>query len=418
MSWTRIARTARDEDRSRRRWGWAILAVVLAAAALASYLVVPRVTSDRITVMLPTVAGLYPGDDVRVLGIPVGAVASITPQARDVKVELRVDRSQRIPATAQAVVLNQSLVSGRFVQLTPPYTGGPALHDGSVIPIDRTAVPVEWNEVEAQLLEVSERLAPGLDDVRGPLGDTVSSASANLSGRGESLRDTLGSLSAALSSVSDGRTDLFGMIRNLQVFVSALADSDAQIVSFNNRMMSVTGILDANRDDLASALTSLDGSLGKVKDFIADNRAGMTDALRQLGDVAQTLADHRDDVAQALHVAPTALANLNNIYQPAQNSVVSALAMSNFANPVQFICSSIAAAEQTTAKRGAELCVEHLGPLLRLLTMDYPPIASNPTRGVGALPDQLVYSGVTPPAGRTPARPKSVADMLVPGGRR
>ena len=69
------------------------------------------------------------------------------------------------------MVLNQSLVSGRFVQLTPPYTGGPALHDGSVIPIDRTAVPVEWNEVEAQLLEVSERLAPGLDDDREMGGD-------------------------------------------------------------------------------------------------------------------------------------------------------------------------------------------------------------------------------------------------------
>ncbi|MGO3327293.1 MAG: MCE family protein [Gordonia sp. (in: high G+C Gram-positive bacteria)] len=405
---------------SAKKWGWAFLGLLVVAAAVFSYLLVPKVTTDRLTVIFPSAAGLYPGDDVRVLGMPVGSVESITPRAEDVVVELRVDRSQSIPASAQAVVLNQSLVSGRFVQLTPPYTDGPRLGDGATIPIERTAVPVEWNEIEQQLLDVSEQLKPSADEVSGPLGDTVSSAAKNLSGQGETLHDTLSSLSAALRTVSDGRTDLFSTVKNLQVFVSALADSDAQIVSFNKRMVSVTSILDANRDDIAGAMDSLDSSLGQVRTFIADNRGGMTDALTRLGDVTETLAAHRDNIAQVLHTAPTALANLNNIYQPAQNSVVSALAMSNFANPVQFICSSIAAAEATTAERGAKLCVKYLGPLLRLLTMDYPPLSSNPTRGVGAKPDQLVYSGVTPPSGQKGSghRPTSVKQMLVPGGGR
>ncbi|WP_051198439.1 MCE family protein [Gordonia shandongensis] len=397
------------------RWRWAILGILVIGAALISYLVVPRVTTTALTVVFPSAAGLYPGDDVRVLGIPVGTVESITPRADDVVVDLRVDRSQSIPEGARAVVLNQSLVSGRFVQLTPAYTGGPALSDGATIPIERTAVPVEWTEIERQLLEVSEQLAPDAEEIRGPLGDAVTSAATNVDGRGASLRDTLSSLSSAMKTVSDGRDDLFSTVRNLQVFVSALADSDAQIVSFNRRMMSVTSILDANRDDISGAIDSLDSSLGRVERFIAENRGGMTDALKRLGDVTETLAERRDDIAQVLHTAPTALANLNNIYQPAQNSVVSALAMSNFANPVQFICSSIAAAEATTAERGARLCVEHLGPLLRLLTMDYPPLSSNPTRGVGATPDQLVYSGVTPPSGRSAKRtPRSVGEMLVP----
>lgn len=404
---------------SRTRWGWAFLGLLVVAAALISYLAVPRVTTNGLTVILPSAAGLYPGDDVRVLGMPVGSVESITPRADDVIVKLRVDSDQSIPESAQAVVLNQSLVSGRFVQLTPPYTDGPALADGATIPIDRTAVPVEWNEIQTQLLKVSQQLKPSIDEVSGPLGDTVASAADNLDGQGENLHRTLSSLSAALRTVSDGRTDLFAMVKNLQVFVSALADSDAQIVSFNKRMVSVTSILDANRDDISGAIDSLDSSLGQVQQFIADNRGGMTDALTRLGDVTETLASHRDNIAQVLHTAPTALANLNNIYQPAQNSVVSALAMSNFANPVQFICSSIAAAEATTAERGAKLCVKYLGPLLRLLTMDYPPLSSNPTRGVGATPDQLVYSGVTPPSGSsTGTRPKTVKQMLVPGADR
>lgn len=55
---------------------------------------------------------------MRVLGVRVGKVGSITPRAGDVKVTLDVDRSTAIPADARAVVVAQSLVSGRFVRST------------------------------------------------------------------------------------------------------------------------------------------------------------------------------------------------------------------------------------------------------------------------------------------------------------
>ncbi|HET8993933.1 MAG TPA: mammalian cell entry protein, partial [Rhodococcus sp. (in: high G+C Gram-positive bacteria)] len=117
-----------------------------------------------------------------------------------------------------------------------------------------------------------------------------------------------------------------------------------------------------------------------------------------------------------------ALSNLQSIYQPAHNTVVSALALSNFANPAQFVCSALAAAEQVDAHTGSELCVQYLGPILPLLTMDYPPVRINPTRGVGALPDQLVYTepdlapqaGVAPPPAPVVA-PLDLADLLLPG---
>lgn len=407
-----------------RRWRWPALLLIVSLCLVGSYLLIPRVTTDRITVHLPAAVGLYAGDDVRVLGITVGTVTSVTPRDDRVDVELAVKKSQPIPAQATAVVLNQSLVSGRFIQLTPAYTGGDTLADGATIGVERTAVPVEWNEIADQLQKVATQLGPSARDVDGPFGDVINSAANNLDGQGQTLRSTLTSVSAALQTVSQGRTDLFGIVRNLQIFVSALAGSDAQIVSFNNRMMSVTGILDNNRDDLSAALGSLDGTLGQVRDFIRDNRSGMTQALQRLGTVAETLATKRDDIAQVLHVAPTALANLTSIYQPAHNTVVSALAMTNFANPVQFVCSAIAAAEATTAERGANLCVRYLGPLLRLLTMDYPPIAANPTRGVSALPGQVIYSGVAAPGNSagsrvnpTPTRVKSIAQLLVPGQR-
>ncbi|WP_045823195.1 MCE family protein [Williamsia herbipolensis] len=403
---------------------WAILAAIVALAAVVSYAVVPRLTTYSVRVELASATGLYVGDDVRVVGVRIGEVSEVHPRVDHAEVVLRLDRARPVPAEATAVVLNQSLVSGRFVQFTPAWTSGARMTDGAVVPIARTAVPVEWNEVTAQLERVSKALAPRNGETRGAVGALVDSAAANLRGQGGALNSTLGSLSAALRTISDGRTDLFGVVRNLAVFVEALSDSDQQIVSFNRRMASVTAVLDRNRDDIGSALGDLDVSLGEVRSFVKDNRPGLSDALKNLNLVAGELASHRDDLAQVLHVTPTALANLNNIYQPAHNSITSALALSNFANPVQFVCSAIAAAQQSSAERGASLCVRYLGPLLSLLTADYPPIAFNPTRGVGALPDQLVYSEPslrpgTPSArkGATPSTP-DLPSMLVPQGGR
>lgn len=270
----------------------------------------------------------------------------------------------------------------------------------------RTAVPVEWDEIKDQLSQLAKAVGPTPSSPQGPLEALVDVGAANLDGEGASLHETITNLSEAMDTIADGEGDLFAVIRNLQIFVTALSQSGQQIVTFNDRMATVTDILNGNSDDMASALDSLDFALGRVEQFVRDNRGRLNTSLDGLATVSATLAQQRDGIEQVLHVAPTALANLQGIYQPAHNSVVSALALSNFANPINFVCSAIAAAEQVDAQEGSRLCVEYLGPLLESVKMDYPPIATNPTRGVGALPDQLVYS------------PPSLANLMIPGGPR
>ena len=103
--------------------------------------------------LFTTAVGLYPGDEVRVVGVPVGKIDSIEPRATDVKITMSVQRrregARRCPGHHRA----PNLVSARFVQFTPAYTGGgrPAMADGAEIGLDRTGVPVEWDEVKEQL---------------------------------------------------------------------------------------------------------------------------------------------------------------------------------------------------------------------------------------------------------------------------
>lgn len=100
---------------------------------------------NTITAYFPTATSIYPGDEVRVSGVKVGKIDSITPEGTQTKMTLKVDRGVPVPADAKAVIVAQNLIAARYVQLTPAYRNGagPTMRDGAVIPSDRTAVPVD-----------------------------------------------------------------------------------------------------------------------------------------------------------------------------------------------------------------------------------------------------------------------------------
>ncbi|MDT7750803.1 MAG: phospholipid/cholesterol/gamma-HCH transport system substrate-binding protein, partial [Pseudonocardiales bacterium] len=84
----------------------------------------------RLTAYFDRAVGLYDGSDVRVLGVKVGTVRDVTPEGPLVRVDLTVDPKYPIPAGASAAIIASSLVSDRYVQLTPAYLDGPTMATG------------------------------------------------------------------------------------------------------------------------------------------------------------------------------------------------------------------------------------------------------------------------------------------------
>lgn len=410
------------------------LALVAALLAVAAFVYFSRLGKQTIVGKFVSTTGLYAGDDVRVLGVNVGKVDKVEPGGDSSTVTMTVDSGVHIPADAKAVIIAQSLVSARFVQLTPVYAGGPEMADDATIPLERTAVPVEWDDIKTELTKLSEALGPKGSDEQGSFGRLVNTAADNLDGNGAKLKSTLRELSQTISILSDGRTDLFSTIRNLQVFVSALANSNEQIVQFGGRLASVSDVLATNSDELGTALNDLDVAVGDLQRFITDNGAALSESVGRLADATQVLADKRPEIEKVLHNAPTALVNFNNIYKPAQGTLTGAVALNNFGNPVNFLCGATEGLETNESQKSADLCVQYLAPVLSTLAMNYPPILTNPATGVGAFPNQITYS---PPslADSIPAQPKAAAptslfrgpsvnvpkdlgSLLMPGGGR
>jgi phospholipid/cholesterol/gamma-HCH transport system substrate-binding protein len=297
--------------------------------------------SERtVTAHFSRTVGLYAGSDVRVLGVKVGRVEKVTPEGTSVRVVMHVDSSVKVPADAIAVITAPSVVSDRYVQLAPVYTDGAVMADHADIPSNRTAVPVELDEIYSALNQLNVALGPTGANKNGALSDLVDTAAANLDGNGSALGQSIDALATATKTLADGSSDLFGTVKNLQVFSKALADNDAQVRAFNNQLAAVAGQLADERQSLGAALTNLASALSDISTFIQQNKDALHRDISGLATVAGTLADQKGALDEILAVTPTALSNLNHTYNPGSGTLDTRNNFANLADP-SIVCSLI-----------------------------------------------------------------------------
>ena len=418
---------------TRRRLTGVLLVVLIVSAA--AFLL--RETFFRpltITAYFSSATGIYPGDDIRVVGVKVGTIESVQPQPNRARLVLRVNRNVPIPADAKAIIVSQNLVAARYVQLTPAYhKSGPKMRDGTSIDVDRTAIPVEWDEVSTQLTRLATELGPTGGVSSTSVSRFIDSAANALDGNGDKLRQTLGQLSGISRILANGSGNIVDVIKNLQNFVSTLRDSNQQIVLFQNRLATLTAVVNDSRSDLDAALSNLSVAVGEVQRFVAGTRDKTSEQLQRLANITQILVDHRMDLENILHAAPTSFANGYNIYNPNTPGAMGSFIIQNFSNPTHFICDAIGAVANITAGESGKLCSEYLGPGARTANFNELPIPTNLILQQIATPGKIIYAeprlapgaeGPAPvPPGEPPAvsaytgmgePPKSLPELLLP----
>jgi phospholipid/cholesterol/gamma-HCH transport system substrate-binding protein len=371
----------------------------------------------RIVAYFDNSNGLFAGDEVRILGVPVGEIEAIEPQPERAKVTIWVRDNYPVPADATAVILSPQLVTARAIALTPAYTEGAKMADGAVIPQDRTAVPVEWDDLRNQLEKLADALQPTQPGGVSTLGAFINTAADNVRGQGPTIRDTVIKMSQAFSALGDHSGDLFATVKNLSVLVSALQSSSDLMAQLNINLAAVTSLVADDPDEIGRAVADLNTAVSDVKTFVADNRETIGTTSDKLAAVTQTVVGSMDDIKEALHLAPTATANLSNIYQPAQAALTGALAVNNMSNPIDFICGAVQAASRLGAEQSAKLCVQYLAPIVKNRQYNFLPFGANFLVGAQARPNEVTYSEewmrpdyVPPP----PAPPPLPAEAVSP----
>lgn len=370
----------------------AALTVMMVAGGVLALRTLNHLNQTNVVGYFENSNALFPGDDVRILGVPVGRVTKVEPQPDGVKVSFWFDRTYQVPAEANAAILSPMLVTGRAIQLTPAYSGGPTMGDGAVIPRKRTAVPVEWDQVRDQLKRLSDMLKPTTPGGVSTLGAFVNTAADNLRGQGGAIRETIIKLSQTMSILGDHSGDIFSSFKNLSILVTALRGSSDVLGQLNENLATVTGLLADDPTKIGDAFTDMNSVIGDVKDFTENNLSTIGTTADKLTSISTALNESLDDIKQTLHVAPSTVQNFNNIYEPANGAFTGALAVNNFANPISFLCGAIQAASRLGAEQSAKLCVQYLAPIIKNRQYNFPPLGENLLVGVQARPNEVTYS--------------------------
>lgn len=351
-----------------------------------------RANQTRITAYFENTNGVYVGDDVMILGVRVGTIETIEPRPKDAKVTFTVDTSYKVPADVNAVIISPTLVTARAIQLTPAYTSGPAMSSGGVIPLERTAVPVEYDDLRDQLQKLTDALQPTQPGGVSTLGSFINTAADNVRGQGAQIREALIQMSQTFSALGDHSDDLFGTVKSLSTLVKGLQSSTDLMRQLNISLASVTGLLANDPSEVDRAVGDLNAVVTEATTFVSQHREALGTASDKITSISQALADSIDDIKQTLHITPTAFSNFINIYEPASASITGALSFANFANPISFICGAIQAASRLNNEQSAKLCVQYLAPIVKNRQWNFPPIGGSPMVGAEARPNEVTFS--------------------------
>jgi phospholipid/cholesterol/gamma-HCH transport system substrate-binding protein len=329
-----------------------VLAVVAVLAVAVALVLVMLPDQDRkfVTASFPRTVSLYEGSDVRILGVPVGKVESVQPSGTDVTVRMWYDAKYKVPADANAVIVSPAIVGDRFVQLTPVYTGGPVMAASATLSDEQTSTPLELDEIYQSIDDLTVALGPDGANSEGALTRLLDTTADNFAGQGEQFNQTIKDLGKLTGTLDNNKDELFGTVRQIERFVSALADNDRTVRRFNESLASAAQMLEGERDDLAASLRNLGVAMQQVTSFVRENRDKLAENIDGLNVVSKILVKQRDALSETLNTAPLALNNLFHTYNPSTGTLdTRANVGENIGqlenDPEAFLCSILAQAD-------------------------------------------------------------------------
>ncbi|WP_063002644.1 MCE family protein [Nocardia mikamii] len=294
-----------------------VLMIISAALAGCASGPIAGVTDPTITLtaQFPSASGLYVGNSVDVLGMRVGKVVGIADHATRVDVTMKVDKWLKIPAGAQAVTVSDSLLTDRHVELTPVYRQGPVLHDGAVLGLDHTKVPVEFDS----LLAMGDKLATSLGGDgkgQGPVAGLLDVGSHIAAGNGNDLRDAMSELSRALRLGPDNgqatRAAVTRIVQNLDTLTAAASRNDKALREFGSGLHTLSDILADQNLGSGDTGAKLNQIIVAISGLLEHNRGALQKLAANAGTTTKSLADYNDNLAEFLDVFPLVTDNAYN----------------------------------------------------------------------------------------------------------
>ncbi|GJN95973.1 mammalian cell entry protein [Mycobacterium marinum] len=230
------------------------------------------------------VSRLKPGETVRIAGVRVGTVNSISLRT-DKKVLVKFDADRNIVLTTgtRAVVRYLNLVGDRYLELVDGPGSTKTLPAGSQIPIERTAGALDLDLLLGGLKPVTQGLNP----------QDVNALSASLiqifQGEGSTLESLLSKTSSFTNALADNNETVQALIDNLNVVVDTVNREGTKFSGAIDRLERLISALSQDRDTIGAAITALDNGTTSIADLLGRARAPLAGTVDQLNRLAPLL---------------------------------------------------------------------------------------------------------------------------------
>lgn len=238
--------------------------------------------------------GLYPGSPVRLLGLDIGRVTDVDNEEGLVVVRMQLDAGTRLPADVGATIIPLTLLGERYVQFGPTWRSGPVLGDGDRIPLSRTRVPAEIDDLLRSLQDFMGAVDPDR------AGDVVTNLASILDGRGADINLLIENASGTLGLLADEGEDLAAIITSLRELSSTLKGRTDSIESLIRNYELVSQVLIDNREDLDGVITELDRATVELAGLLAAHGDPLREDVRILADTTAIVGANAENLELTL----------------------------------------------------------------------------------------------------------------------
>lgn len=235
-----------------------VLFVVIAVSAVVyaggKYAGLDRLFGSRgylVTVQLADSGGIFTNAEVTYRGVAVGRVSELRVNDTGVQVDLDIESSMAdIPADTTAVVANRSAIGEQYVDLRPQRDGAPHLENGSVIPVERTAIPPAAENVLANLDNLVRSIPT---ESLGTMVDELHLAVGNV---GPDLQRLLDAANSLATTATEHLPQTTGLISDGRIVLARQqADAD-KLISFSSGLRRISEQLRTSDLDLRQVIAA------------------------------------------------------------------------------------------------------------------------------------------------------------------
>lgn len=267
--------------------------------------------------IMPDTVGLYVNNPVTQMGVPVGKVTAVTPEALHVRVNFTVDETRLLPDDVKAVIRSGSILADRSLELAGTYDAGRPLPAAECIPLGRSFTPKSLSQIIGASTDFINAINPqGSTNTS----DVLTGIDRAFHGQGADINKLLSSASGLLDSPDRAIGDIGSIVKNLAQLTSTIRAIDPTLKKMLEELEQVGPDISATMLGADKIFHGLIPLITMVADLETELGGETQQTLDSVSVVLRKLTPRMPFYASLLNVAPRLINGIANFAQTRGNS--------------------------------------------------------------------------------------------------